>query len=91
MPTSGPAITGRSSDRILTAEVRRWDRALPQYVPGHLDAVDDLDEELAGIEGLELVGSAYSGVGIPACIGRAHTVADRLMTTDSPDETKEKQ
>lgn len=85
------AITGRSSDRILTAEVRRWDRALPQYVPGHLDAVDDLDEELAGIEGLELVGSAYSGVGIPACIGRAHTVADRLMTTDSPDETKEKQ
>ncbi len=27
----------------------------------------------------------------PACIGRAHTVADRLMTTDSPDETKEKQ
>ena len=79
------AITGRTGDRIVTSEVRRWDRALPQYVPGHLDVVDDLDEEIAGIAGLELIGSAYSGVGIPACIARAHAVADRLTTTDRSD------
>lgn len=71
-------ITGRPGDRIAVSEVKRWDRALPQYVPGHLGAMDDLDAQIAGIPGLELVGSAYAGVGIPACIARAHTVAERL-------------
>lgn len=71
-------ITGRPGDRIAVSEVKRWDRALPQYVPGHLGAMDDLDAQIAGIPGLELIGSAYAGVGIPACIARAHTVAERL-------------
>lgn len=74
-------ITGRSGDRIRAAEVQRWDRALPQYLPGHGGLVTAIDEETAGIPGLELVGSAYDGVGIPACLGRAEAVSRRLPRT----------
>lgn len=72
-------ITGRS-DRLVAAEVRHWDEALPQYLPGHAKTVTAIDAALARVPGLELAGSAYHGVGIPACIERADVVATRLLT-----------
>ncbi|RBP63990.1 oxygen-dependent protoporphyrinogen oxidase [Brevibacterium sanguinis] len=85
------AITGRD-DRLITAEVRRWDRALPQYLPGHLTTMADIDAELRSVPGLELAGSACTGVGIPACIDRAETVVRRLLAHPSNDhEKKEKE
>lgn len=74
-------ISGRGSDRLIAAETHRWERALPQYLPGHGETVARIDEEIAGIDGLELAGSAYFGVGIPACIDRAETVVARITST----------
>lgn len=74
------SIADRRSDRLIAAEVHRWERALPQYLPGHGETVARVDEEIAGITGLELAGSAYFGVGIPACIDRAETVARRITS-----------
>ncbi|MCQ9388398.1 protoporphyrinogen oxidase [Brevibacterium sp. 50QC2O2] len=70
-------ITGRH-DELVHAGVQRWNQALPQYLPGHLERTAELDADLAGIPGLGLVGSAFDGVGIPACIKRATTEAARL-------------
>lgn len=74
------SITSREDARLLTAEVRRWDEALPQYLPGHAESIAEVDEELAGLDGLELAGSAFGGVGIPACIARSEASAARLAT-----------
>lgn len=71
-------ITARPTARVLAAEVQRWESALPQYLPGHAARIAAVDAQIAGIDGLELAGSAFDGVGIPACISRAEAVAKRL-------------
>lgn len=72
------AITSRPESRLLSAEVQRWDSALPQYLPGHAGRIAAVDAEIADLTGLELAGSAYGGVGIPACIARADSAAQGL-------------
>ncbi|TGD09859.1 protoporphyrinogen oxidase [Brevibacterium sp. S111] len=74
------SITSRSSARILAAEAQRWNSALPQYLPGHAARIAGLDEQIAELDGLDLAGSAFGGVGIPACIARAEAVAQRQRT-----------
>ncbi|WP_432788891.1 protoporphyrinogen oxidase [Brevibacterium sp. K11IcPPYGO002] len=71
-------ITSRPESQLLGSEVQRWDSALPQYLPGHAGRIAAIDSEIAGLPGLELAGSAYGGVGIPACIARADAAAQRL-------------
>ena len=72
------AITSRPESRLLSAEVQRWNSALPQYLPGHAGRIVAVDAEIADLPGLELAGSAYGGIGIPACIARADSAAQRL-------------
>ncbi|WP_295687338.1 protoporphyrinogen oxidase [uncultured Brevibacterium sp.] len=76
-------ITGRAAP-VLHSEVQRWTAALPQYTPGHLERTARIDAVLAGIPGLALVGSAYDGVGIPACIARAEKEIARLTGGPPP-------
>ncbi|MGO3023724.1 MAG: protoporphyrinogen oxidase [Brevibacterium sp.] len=71
-------ITSRPESQLLGSEVQRWDSALPQYLPGHAGRIAAIDAEIASLPGLELAGSAYGGVGIPACIARADAAARRL-------------
>ena len=72
------AITSRPESRLLSAEVQRWNSALPQYLPGHAGRIVAVDAEIADLPGLELAGSAYGGIGIPACIVGADSAAQRL-------------
>ena len=72
------AITSRPESRLLSAEVQRWNSALPQYLPGHAGRIVAVDAEIADLPGLELAGSAYGGIGIPACIARADSAAQRV-------------
>lgn len=65
---------------LLHAEVKRWDRALPQYTPGHADLVREIDTAAAAVPGLSLTGSYLDGVGIPACIGRARATVAALTS-----------
>ncbi|MDH3683545.1 MAG: protoporphyrinogen oxidase, partial [Acidimicrobiia bacterium] len=60
VPITGPP----SATRVV-----RWDRAFPQYTPGHGRRVARIRDAVAA-DGLEvlLVGAAYDGIGIPACI-----------------------
>lgn len=43
----------------------RWDRAMPQFVVGHLDRLKEIETEAGRLPGLILAGSGYRGTGIP--------------------------
>ena len=56
--------------------VTRWDRAFPQYTPGHLARVEEIERSVANaLPGVHLAGAAYRGIGIPACIRQGREAA----------------
>lgn len=59
--------------------VRRWPRALPQYLAGHLGRVEALDTALTATPGLLVAGAALRGVGLPACIGEGRRAGERAL------------
>lgn len=60
--------------------VHRWMHAFPQYTPGHIDRVDAIEEALAAdAPDLHLVGAAYRGIGVPACIEGGRSTAAALV------------
>jgi oxygen-dependent protoporphyrinogen oxidase len=70
-------LTGITTAPVATV-VARWGGGLPQYAPGHLDAVDALEREVARSAGLAVAGAILHGVGVPACIATADTAARRI-------------
>lgn len=72
------ALTGITATPVATV-VARWGGGLPQYAPGHLDAVATLEREIAGSAGLAVAGATLHGVGLPSCIGTADTAARRIV------------
>lgn len=58
-------------------EITRWDRAIPQYEPAHLDRLDRLHRALADHPRIAVAGAAYAGVGITACVQDARDAAER--------------
>jgi oxygen-dependent protoporphyrinogen oxidase len=70
-----------SAPTTLHSRVRRWDDALAEIGPGHAARIAAVRGELADrLPGVELVGGATEGVGVPACIGSARAAARRLAT-----------
>lgn len=63
----------------LAAHVQRWYGGLPQYAAGHLAVVDRIDAAIAPLRGLAVAGATFDGVGVPACVARAHRAADELV------------
>jgi protoporphyrinogen/coproporphyrinogen III oxidase len=56
--------------------VTRWERALPQYRPGHLERARSWQRDVwATHPGLWLTGASFEGLGIPACIRQATAAA----------------
>lgn len=65
--------------QVRHSRVQRWQDALAEIGPGHNAIIADIREQLAAqLPGLELVGGATEGVGVPACIGSARAAARRL-------------
>jgi oxygen-dependent protoporphyrinogen oxidase len=58
----------------------RWERAMPQYLVGHVERVRAIRALASAIPGLELIGNAYDGVGIPQCIRGAKQAVLRQAT-----------
>ena len=60
--------------------VHRWVDALPQYTPGHAERVETIQAAMASDEPTtHLIGAAYRGIGIPACINDARTLVADLV------------
>jgi oxygen-dependent protoporphyrinogen oxidase len=71
------AILGPMPDPPHT-EVRRWPRSLPQYEVGHMERMAQLDEHIAKISRLTLLGNSYRGVGVPDLVREARNAARAL-------------
>jgi len=63
------------------AKVSRWTRSMPQYEVGHLGKIKRIEAELEKLRGLKLAGNAFSGAGIPDCIGSGEKAANELIET----------
>ncbi|MGQ0572300.1 MAG: protoporphyrinogen oxidase, partial [Armatimonadota bacterium] len=61
--------------------VTRWTKAMPQYLPGHLDRLEAIESGLRALPNLALAGAGYRGVGIPDCIRQGTETATRLIET----------
>ena len=56
--------------------ISRWERSLPQFRPGHLDLVADIERALAcDAPWLRVTGAWARGLGIPACIRQGRQAA----------------
>lgn len=72
------AILGPLPDPAFRV-VRRWPRSLPQYEVGHQTRVAQIEQRVATIPGLHLVGNTYHGVGLPDLIRDSQTTARRVL------------
>ncbi len=72
------AICGVTAEPLYV-EVNRWMRAMPQYLLGHLERLEQVEAALSRYGGLVLTGAAYRGVGIPDCIRDGAVTADRVV------------
>lgn len=61
----------------LLTRVRRFPRAMPQYLIGHLDRVAAIEAREAQNFGLALAGNGFRGVGIPDAIHSGERAAER--------------
>jgi oxygen-dependent protoporphyrinogen oxidase len=55
--------------------IKRWPQGLPQYLVGHQDRLDAVDEALRHLPGLYLTGAAYRGIGVASCVVDAERIA----------------
>jgi oxygen-dependent protoporphyrinogen oxidase len=62
----------------------RWERAIPQYLLGHLDRVAWIEQRLTRHAGLFLTGNAYHGVAFNDCTEQAGMVAARAADYLAP-------
>lgn len=66
------------SGPLLAARVDRWGGALPQYAVGHRARVARVHAAVSAVDGLEVCGAAYDGVGVAACVADGRRAADRV-------------
>lgn len=68
-------LFGLNHDPLFT-HVQRHRQRTPQYRVGHQNCLRDIEAHLP--PGLHLAGSAYYGIGVPACVARAEAVAQHI-------------
>lgn len=71
------SMIGFTSDPEMVM-LQRWDRAIPQYLPGHGKKMELIDRAIEKHPGLFLTGNAYRGIGINDCIENAYKLAESL-------------
>lgn len=57
----------------------RWERAIPQYRPGHERRLQEIEGRLESQAGLFLVGNAYRGIGVNDCVKAARNIAPEVV------------
>ncbi|MFQ5558873.1 MAG: FAD-dependent oxidoreductase, partial [Acidimicrobiales bacterium] len=60
----------------VAIRVTDWRASLPQYRPGHLRRVAEVEAELAAVApGVFATGAAFRGLGLPACVRQGRAAA----------------
>lgn len=76
--TDFATVTGITASPEATC-VQRWHGGLPQYGPGHVQKVAEIEQLVATLDGIEVAGSWLHGVGVPACVATGTTAATRIF------------
>jgi len=64
----------------IEVRVHRWPRSFPQYEPGHLERVAEIERAMAdSLPHVVLAGAALRGLGVPACIRQGREAAHALL------------
>ncbi|MEZ5366615.1 MAG: protoporphyrinogen oxidase [Bryobacterales bacterium] len=66
-------------EEASTVRLQRWDRAMAQYQPGHLELKQRIEERLMHHIGLHISGNAFDGIGVPDCIRRSRAIVRNLF------------
>jgi len=68
---------GLTQDADVTF-VKRWDRGIPSYAPGHIANVNAIFERVDAIPGLDLNCNAYRGIAMNDCARNSRELAARI-------------
>jgi oxygen-dependent protoporphyrinogen oxidase len=72
--------TGLRADGPTNATVNRWPHSLPQFKVGHLKLAQRAHASAAAAaRPLALAGSAYEGLGLPACVASGRAAAAKVL------------
>ncbi len=58
--------------------IRRWTRAIPQYVVGHGERLAEIEERVRALGPVFLAGNAFYGIGINDCTARAEALGPEV-------------
>jgi oxygen-dependent protoporphyrinogen oxidase len=72
------SLLGIKSNPVFTL-IKRYPESMPQYHVGHRELVEGIQREIKKLDGLEIAGNAFGGVGIPDCINSGERAAERLL------------
>lgn len=59
--------------------IYRWEKAIPQYLLGHLKKINHINEKIRYYPGLHLTGNAYMGIGMNDCVESGYKLADEII------------
>ncbi|MEW6234368.1 MAG: protoporphyrinogen oxidase [Candidatus Omnitrophota bacterium] len=62
-------------------EIARWERAIPQYPIGHVEAMERIRQEQSALPGLFFTGNYLNGVSMNDCIRNAKETAEKIAQT----------
>ncbi|MGA7238925.1 MAG: protoporphyrinogen oxidase [Bryobacteraceae bacterium] len=71
-------LTGLRTEPLFH-RVFRWPRSMAQYDVGHAARVAEIQSLAAQAPGLQLIGNAYNGIGIPDCIRSGKQAAEAIL------------
>ena len=70
-------ITGLTADPWFV-KVYRWDRAMAQYTPGHLERIERIGATVKQMRNLAIAGNFYKGIGVPDCVRTGKEAAQQM-------------
>jgi oxygen-dependent protoporphyrinogen oxidase len=59
-------------------KIYRWDRAMAQYTPGHLERIERIGATVKRMRNLAIAGNFYKGIGVPDCVRTGKEAAQQM-------------
>ncbi|MFB3813919.1 MAG: protoporphyrinogen oxidase [Terriglobales bacterium] len=66
------------------ARIYRWNRAMSQPSPGHLERIARIEARVRQLPGLALAGNYFRGIGVPDCVHTGTEAAKHVAALASP-------
>jgi oxygen-dependent protoporphyrinogen oxidase len=63
----------------LMTRIFRWPKSMPQYTLGHEERLSRIEQGLAKLPGIFVIGSAYRGIGISDCVHEAQLTSEKVL------------